>query len=86
MTPHGRPERCGETPGEDGHSGQIGGPAWYHRGIEQDIDALHRAEFPLTAMELSEGEPVASRFDGDTTAFQRRPRGPLFLLLSARKR
>ena len=52
---------------------------WYHRTIEQHIDALTDAGFRLTT--FSECEPVATLFEGDADELQRRRRVPLFLLL-----
>ncbi len=56
---------------------------WYHRTIEQHIDALTGAGFRL--MTLSECEPVAALFNGDIDELRRRCRVPLFLLLSGSK-
>lgn len=53
---------------------------WYHRTIEQHIDALTDAGFRLTT--LSECEPVAPLFEGDVNELRRRRRVPLFLLLA----
>lgn len=54
---------------------------WYHRTIEQHVDAVVGAGFRLTA--LSECEPVAELFEGDVDELRRRRRVPLFLLLAA---
>jgi SAM-dependent methyltransferase len=55
---------------------------WYHRTVEQYVQALADAGFALTA--LRECMPVPERFDGDTEELTRRRRVPLFLLLNAR--
>lgn len=52
---------------------------WYHRTMEQHIDALTNAGFRLTT--VSECEPVEALFEGDVDELQRRRRVPLFLLL-----
>jgi SAM-dependent methyltransferase len=54
---------------------------WYHRTVEQYVDAVTASGLTLTA--LRECQPVADRFDGDTEEWARRMRVPLFLLLSA---
>lgn len=57
---------------------------WYHRTIEQHVDAVLDSGLSLCA--VRECAPVASRFDGDGAEYQRRLRVPSFLLISARKR
>jgi SAM-dependent methyltransferase len=55
---------------------------WFHRTIEEYVDALTGAGFTLTA--LRECKPEPGRFGGDEAELARRRRVPLFLLLSAR--
>lgn len=57
---------------------------WYHRTIEQYVDAVLTSGLELCA--IRECSPVADRFDGDDAEFRRRQRVPSFLLITARKR
>ncbi|HJQ03103.1 MAG TPA: methyltransferase domain-containing protein [Jatrophihabitans sp.] len=56
---------------------------WYHRTVEQYVDAVLATGLEICA--IRECEPVADRFDGDDAEFRRRLRVPAFLLISARK-
>ena len=55
---------------------------WYHRTIEDYVNAVTEAGLTLTA--LRECQPEPARFDGHTEELARRQRVPLFLLLNAR--
>jgi SAM-dependent methyltransferase len=57
---------------------------WYHRTVEQYVDAVLASGLELCA--IRECAPVADRFDGDDAEFQRRLRVPSFLLITARAR
>ncbi|MEU7743000.1 class I SAM-dependent methyltransferase [Nonomuraea sp. NPDC049158] len=57
-----------------------GSVIWFHRTVEDYVDALMNAGFALSA--LRECAPQEERFDGDLAELARRRRVPLFLLLS----
>lgn len=56
-----------------------GSVTWFHRTVEDYVDALVNAGFALSA--LRECAPREERFDGDLAEMARRRRVPLFLLL-----
>ncbi len=58
--------------------------AWFHRTIEQYVDAVIDAGFAIER--IRECEPVADLFDGDEDELERRRRVPLFLLIAATAR
>jgi SAM-dependent methyltransferase len=55
---------------------------WFHRTVEDYVEALMKAGFSLAA--LRECAPQEERFEGDSAELARRRRVPLFLLLSGR--
>ncbi len=60
----------------------MGGTAtWFHRTIEDYVDALKTAGFALSS--LRECEPNEERFAGDVGEYERPRRVPLFLLIAA---
>jgi hypothetical protein len=54
---------------------------WYHRTIEQYVDALKRSGFDVVA--LRECAPEEGRFDGHPDELARRRRVPLILVIAA---